>query len=286
MTFSMTWLPEVLRRAGLKVAESEGWTTRGRGDMGIVRGMMLHHTATAAEGNMPSLALLKTGRRDLPGPLSQLGLGRDGTYYIIAAGRANHAGVGLWQGVKSGNSSFIGIEAENAGGKTEAWPDVQMDAYRRGVAAILQHLGALPIMCCAHREYALPKGRKIDPVFDMLAFRTDVKNLMRGVGVTRPLIPAADVATGKMTLRRGARGADVEDLQRFVGAKVDGTFGPSTEAAVRRFQREKGLVGDGIVGPKTWALFQPEDGAIPTRMTIGPVTAIVANGPLAQTGPP
>src|SRR5580700_4344959 len=50
-----------------------------------------------------------------PGPLAQLGLGRDGTFYVVAAGRCNQAGQGSWQGVTTGNSSFIGIEAENTG---------------------------------------------------------------------------------------------------------------------------------------------------------------------------
>ena len=71
-----------------------------------------------------------------------LGIGRDGTYYVIAAGRCNHAGKGSWKGVTTGNSSFIGIEAENTGLSNDTpWPDVQMDAYRRGVAAILKHIG-------------------------------------------------------------------------------------------------------------------------------------------------
>lgn len=262
MAFSLTWMPEVLRNAGLKVAETDGWTTRGGGQMGTIRGVMCHHTATITEGNMPTLSVLKSGRPGLDGPLAQLGLGRDGTWYIVAAGRANHAGKGSWKGITTGNSSFIGVEAENGGRgeQKDPWPDVQLDAYRRGVAAILKHVGASSAMCCGHKEYALPKGRKPDPTFEMEPFREEVDKVMRGIATVRPLIPAKDFNTGKPTLRRDSRGEDVRFVQRAVGVEDDGKFGPDTEAAVRRFQRTKDLVPDGIVGPKTWArlLAKPE----------------------------
>ena len=54
---------------------------------------------------------------------------------------ALHAGAGVWQGVTTGNSSFIGIEAENTGLPNDPWPAVQVEAYQRGVAAILKHIG-------------------------------------------------------------------------------------------------------------------------------------------------
>ncbi|MET0382073.1 MAG: N-acetylmuramoyl-L-alanine amidase, partial [Burkholderiaceae bacterium] len=175
MTFNLTWMPTALREAGLKVALEPGWETRGRAEMGEVLGVICHHTAGPLNGNMPSLATIRDGRSGLPGPLAQLGLGRDGTWYVIAAGRCNHAGAGEWQGLTNGNGNFIGIEAENTGLPHDSpWPAVQLDAYRHGVAAVLAHAGRPALFCAGHKEYALPKGRKSDPEFDMDAFRRDV----------------------------------------------------------------------------------------------------------------
>jgi peptidoglycan hydrolase-like protein with peptidoglycan-binding domain len=283
MVFSLTWLPEVLEAAGLKVAETEGWRSRGRAEMGTVRGVMCHHTATARGGNMPTLGLLINGRpqtktsQALAGPLAQLGLGRDGTFYVVAAGRANHAGAGSWEGVTTGNSSFIGIEAENSGLPGDPWPDAQMDAYRRGVAAILRKIGAEANMCCGHKEYALPKGRKPDPSFDMPSFRSEVAALLAGKSPPPP-IPAQDDAK-RPTLRRGARGPFVKQMQKLLGVAADGVFGPNTEAALRAFQRTHKLVPDGIAGPKSWAALAapagagaPAAAAVPAR-TASPAAA-------------
>lgn len=252
MAFSLTWLAEVLDDAGLKVAEQPGWRSRGRGEMGVVKGVMCHHTGGSVNGIMPSLRVITDGRSDLPGPLAQLGLGRDATFFVVAAGRCNHAGRGMWQGVSTGNSSFIGIEAENAGTSNDPWPAVQLDAYRRGVAAILKKIGANAVMCCGHKEYALPQRRKDDPLFDMNDFRTQVASILAGTAPDPIIIPRID-ADGRPTLRRGARGDLVRQIQADLKVPVDGFFGPNTEASLRQFQREHGLVPDGIVGPRTWA---------------------------------
>ena len=267
MAFSLTWLPDVLKDAGLKVSLVDGWETRGRGDVGEIFGIICHHTGVndPQKRNMPTLNSLRDGRRAeknlaaLPGPLAQLGLGRDGTYYVIAAGRAIHAGKGRFKGNVNGNSNFIGIEAENGGNvQRDPWPDIQLDAYHRGVAAILKHLGKDETFCCGHKEYALPPGRKDDPDLDMNAFRNSVAAILAGTAPAPEPIPEVEPAPPagnepRPTLRRTMSGDAVKQLQTKLGINADGKFGPKTEAAVRVFQRNHNLVPDGIVGPKTWA---------------------------------
>lgn len=66
------------------------------------------------------------------------------------------------------------------------------------------------------------------------------------------------------TLRRGARGNEVRELQRLLlewgynPGPIDGIFGARTEQAVLQFQRDQGLTPDGIVGPKTWGALQSQ----------------------------
>src|SRR4029077_9527775 len=47
-------------------------------------------------------------------------------------------------------------------------------------------------------------------------------------------------------------GNDVARLQSALHLTADGTFGPETEAALKRLQPRHGLTVDGVVGPATW----------------------------------
>ena len=66
---------------------------------------------------------------------------------------------------------------------------------------------------------------------------------------------------GLPELSYGSKGKTVEALQILLIGNdcscgsygADGDFGGGTKAAVVKFQNEKGLTADGIVGPKTWA---------------------------------
>ena len=171
----LTDLAKVLRDAGLKVSEVPGWRNRGHGDFRAVQSIICHHTAGPATGDMPSLGVVTNGRVGLAGPLCNLGLGRDGTWHVIAAGYAWHAGDVARTAYR--NDYSIGIEAE-ATGVAATWPAAQMESYARGCAALAKHYGVPVSNVLGHKEVAVPIGRKIDPNFDMAAFRRDVARLM------------------------------------------------------------------------------------------------------------
>lgn len=72
-----------------------------------------------------------------------------------------------------------------------------------------------------------------------------------------------------VTLAKGSKGAAVRELQTdlasllFYKDKIDGDFGPKTDAAVRAFQRSAGLSDDGIAGIKTLAALDHDVAALP-----------------------
>lgn len=73
-----------------------------------------------------------------------------------------------------------------------------------------------------------------------------------------PTTPTTPNAPSNGNLQVGSRGAAVETLQRDLTKlgyplAADGIFGQKTDAAVKRFQRDKNLSVDGIVGPRTRA---------------------------------
>lgn len=164
--------------ADIEVVWEPGWAGRGRPTAFKPQGCVIHHTATSrrAKGDYPSLGIVRDGRSDLPGPLSQFGLGRSGAVYVIAAGTSNHAGPGGWNGL-SGNSTVWGVEAENDG-IGEPWSAEALDAYPRLVAALARHTPFDPSMVSCHREWS---EYKIDPTgIDGDEFRAQVSALLSG----------------------------------------------------------------------------------------------------------
>lgn len=72
-------------------------------------------------------------------------------------------------------------------------------------------------------------------------------------------LQAYDVATViRPVLKKGSRGEAVKAWQTYLNScgypcAIDGVFGKETRDRVIEYQKDHGLVADGIIGPKTWA---------------------------------
>ncbi|HEY1100850.1 MAG TPA: peptidoglycan-binding domain-containing protein, partial [Myxococcota bacterium] len=83
----------------------------------------------------------------------------------------------------------------------------------------------------------------------------------------RGLASGSQNASGTTTLRQGANGEGVREMQQLLrghGASIsaDGDFGPRTRAAVVAFQRSRGITADGAVGPETMRHLRSEPRAV------------------------
>lgn len=206
-----------LRAYGLKVVEVSGWQTRGSSEF-HPRGSIDHHTAGGLSGNAPSLGICTNGRSDLPGPLCQVLIGRDNTCYVIASGRANHAGTGSYGGV-TGNSNVYGVERENTGVGNEPWREDQRLTAAKVHAALLDWRRGSFV--CQHKEWA--PTRKID-VWDQSGpdMRTRVANSW--VTFDNPTPPPEEVIMFKA-------GTNIENIVKDCYRKIVGRE-PESQAVV------------------------------------------------------
>jgi hypothetical protein len=211
------WLPEVLRAEGLTVNEYPGWRDRGHGDFGLIWGVVAHHTGNPPPSNNPGYI---ANHPEL-GLASQLHLSRSGVFTVLGAGIAWHAGNGSWPGLPTNDANrlTIGIEAENNG--REGWAPAQYNAYVKGVAAILRHLGQPASHVIGHKEWAGAEQGKWDPGgMDMDRFRADIAQQISNGGGDTPMSAAEvkqiqDFVAGFC----GPIGSDVKDIrEQLAGA--------------------------------------------------------------------
>ena len=106
----------------------------------------------------------------------------------------------------------------------------------------------------------------------------------RGIGGDIPPMPDT-----KPTLRRGDSGPYVTLMQTDlvkrgydVGSSgIDGKFGKQTENALKAFQKDAGLVPDGVCGPLTWAALEDAPSTLYT-VTIPHLSASQADAPVVN----
>jgi len=239
----LLWLADVLRDAGLTVAEHIGfrtadgtigsWQTHVRPGDWTPRYGVVHATAaprTQVDGDQ--VRIVRDGRSDLPGPIAVACVDRLGRWHVVGAGRCNTTLVGTsgpYEGL--GNAYAIGVEACNDNGlrtatyqppAPEPWPEVQYQAYVVGWAAICRRLGWGSSRLVGHKEHT--PGHKTDPTFDMNVFRRNVAGALAGTFPPPPqevpdmLVLFTDEGkkwVGDGVTRRQISDAEASDLQHI-----------------------------------------------------------------------
>lgn len=201
-----TQFKNILVKEGVTVAEIGDWKNHNRnskGAWGPLHGVMIHHTAGSGSG---MVQYCYDGDAELPGPLCQGVIGKDGTVSLVGWGRANHAGGGDpavlesvinesygdqppathqhqgSSGAVDGNAHFVGFECINKGDGKDPWPDAQVDAVIRVSAAICRFYGWSAKSVIGHKEWSDYKSDPKGPgnVVDMVRLRAAVQALIDG----------------------------------------------------------------------------------------------------------
>ncbi len=183
--------------------------------------------------------------------------GRHGTLDAVKQGQCVQSAHAAKQGNRlAGGNQSPGIENEGTF-MTHQMEATQWDSLVELCAALCQSCNIKPANIKGHKDFSntacpgtwlyaqLPKLRR--EVADKLGVN-DTGDLDNddGDAITRDL-------------QFGAQGLDVIRLQKRLAEKgfdpgdIDGDFGDNTQAAVIAFQRARGLLVDGIVGPQTRA---------------------------------
>ncbi|MGW2586811.1 peptidoglycan-binding protein [Streptomyces virginiae] len=286
--FSPDRLVAILRAEGVRVVEVDDWRTHNRnhkGAFGPINGVMIHHTVSS--GTDSSVRLCYDGYDELPGPLCHGVIAKDGTVYLISAGRANHAGGGDGRvlsaviaeqslpatnkhegsaGALDGNAHFYGFECVNLGDGRDPWPAEQLDAIERTSAAICRAYGWSAASVIGHKEWSDwksdPRGWSMD---DMRA-RID-RRLGRAPEQPKPTEPpAAQYAPfpGAGWFKQNPRSPLITAMGRRLVAVGCSRYkegpGPQWTESDRQsyaaWQRHLGYSGDdadGWPGPSSWA---------------------------------
>lgn len=174
------------RNAGITYTAEPDYKERGHGDLNGVKFIVVHHTAGG--GDSGDIRIVRDGRSDLPGPLSQIVLKRDGNPHIVAVGICYHApGKINFRGVPAGSGNYWSIGIEGVSNGYNDWTDAQRVGYPKVVAALLKDLGLPSDAWIFHRDYQ--PGEKIDAAgFERDWFQRQVDAAYNGIAVESAIV--------------------------------------------------------------------------------------------------
>ncbi len=169
------------------------------------------------------------------------------------------------------------VIAFESGIVTKATNDVTGREPSEGNAVVIDHGNGIS-SCYYHMKKGTLKVKKGDCVArgDVLGYMGSTGNstgahLHFGIKKSGSWVDPLPYLTGEMTLgfERSAinartlkylyKGADVKLVQTLLNSAIDakldidGSYGPKTRAAVKKYQKKKKLTADGVCGGETWA---------------------------------
>ncbi|MGW0795198.1 N-acetylmuramoyl-L-alanine amidase [Streptomyces sp. NPDC002692] len=269
---------DLLRAEGVHVVEVGDWehhNRAGHGPWGPVHGVMIHHTVT--KGTQNTVAMVRDGYADLPGPLCHGMIAKSGTVYAVGYGRANHAGLGDPdvlaaviaekapplddEATVDGNRAFYGFECENLGDNKDPWPDAQLLAIERVAAALCRHHGWSARSVIRHLDW---QPGKVDPRGPGMDWSSMLARISKRLGAKPPtttlpppvkpkvslslLIAAArhdPQAKGTPVTYAGTKTVEAALVDEGLLSKtrLDGHYGTDTKTAMSEWQERCGFHG-------------------------------------------
>ena len=193
---------------------------------------------------------------------------------MAAPARAANVSDSLAQRVSKANEGhadlFVSIHMNAGGGNgTEVWIGSESGRYigekvvqsiaelgfrNRGVKLQGKDGKGLYVLKHTRMTAILVEGCFVDSKSDMERYDPD----RMAFAIWRGLVAGLNKVQARPLLQKGSEYRnEVSYLQSLLGIRADGIFGPITEGAVRKFQKEAGIQADGIVGPKTWGKLIP-----------------------------
>lgn len=188
-----------LQKYGIPYHEMPNWTTRNHGPLNL-HAFTIHDSVTGSMTDDRAAQFCYDGRSDLAGPLYNILIGRNGTAYLLSSGKTWNIGATYRQRVDLAISAQMPYERELGAPPPDDWDggndvcagislvtpgagpytSMQFSATAKVCAALAHALGTqwasnadqAARSCIGHSEAT---SRKVDPYFDMGAFRREVK---------------------------------------------------------------------------------------------------------------
>lgn len=144
---------------------------------------------------------------------------------------------------------FLGLVEKYLGKQTTPVVSTELYRVRKSWGDAASQLGAYSVL-----ENAVAACEEGYSVFDSQG--NVVYQKVQEIVIPTP-VPTPAPIPSITVLKKGSKGNEVKELQNKLNAlgyncgKADGIFGAKTETAVKQYQKDTGLIVDGMAGPKT-----------------------------------